>query len=62
MHNLKNAYDDEFSALGEKWSEIQKVLSRAVDAIKIYVVNSKSDRLSIIKKRKTAMSLLLLLL
>lgn len=43
VNDLKNAFDDEFFALDEKWPEIQKVLSRAVDAIKIYVVNSKSD-------------------
>lgn len=43
MQDLKAAYDDEFSALDEKWPEIQKVLSGAIDAIKVYVVNSKSD-------------------
>lgn len=43
MQALKAAYDDEFSALEEKWPEIQKVLSGAIDAIKVYVVNSKSD-------------------
>jgi len=43
MMALKNTYDCEFSDLSEKWPEIQKVLSSAVDAIKVYVINSKSD-------------------
>ena len=43
ISDLKNSYDDEFSDLDEKWPEIQKVLSRSADAVKIYVINSKSD-------------------
>lgn len=43
MQDLKATYDDEFSTLNEKWPEIQRVLSDAIDAIKLYVVNSKSD-------------------
>jgi Z1 domain-containing protein/type III restriction/modification enzyme restriction subunit len=43
MRDLKDAYDDEFADLEEKWPEVQKVLSRSIDAIRVYVVNSKSD-------------------
>lgn len=43
MQDLKATYDEEFSALNEQWPGIQKVLSGAIDAIKVYVVNSKSD-------------------
>jgi hypothetical protein len=43
MRALKAAYDEEFSSLKEKWPEIQKVLAKAVDVIKVLVVNSKSD-------------------
>lgn len=50
MQALKATYDDEFSALDEKWPGIQKVLSCAIDAIKVYVVNSKSDEVLDYKK------------
>lgn len=40
---LRNIYDEEFSDGSESWLDIQKVLYEAVDAIKIFVVNSKSD-------------------
>jgi hypothetical protein len=43
MQDLKAAFDDELSASDEKWPEIQLMLSKAIDAIKIFVVNSKSD-------------------
>ncbi len=52
MQNLKATYDDEFSALDEQWPKIQNVLSEAIDAIKVYVVNSKSDEALDYKKAK----------
>lgn len=43
MRSLRKIYDEEFSAGDESWQDIQKVLYEAADAIKIYLVNSKSD-------------------
>ncbi|MBY0579435.1 MAG: Z1 domain-containing protein [Burkholderiales bacterium] len=43
MRALREIFDEEFSAGSETWQDIQKVLYEAVDAIKIFVVNSKSD-------------------
>lgn len=43
MRTLREVFDEEFSAGRESWQDIQKVLYEAVDAIKIFVVNSKSD-------------------
>lgn len=43
MQALREIYDEEFSDGSEPWQDIQKALYEAVDAIKIFVVNSKSD-------------------
>lgn len=43
MRTLQEIYDEEFSDGSEPWQDIQKALYEAVDAIKIFVVNSKSD-------------------
>lgn len=43
MQTLREIYDEEFSDGSETWQDIQKALYEAVDAIKIFVVNSKSD-------------------
>lgn len=43
MRALREIFDEEFSGGRESWQDIQKVLYEAVDAIKIFVVNSKSD-------------------
>ena len=43
MQALREIYDEEFYDGNESWQDIQKVLYEAVDAIKIFVVNSKSD-------------------
>lgn len=40
---LREIFDEEFSAGSESWHDIQKALYEAVDAIKIFVINSKSD-------------------
>jgi len=43
MQALREIYEEEFSDGSESWQDIQKALYEAVDAIKIFVVNSKSD-------------------
>ncbi|MHB1656433.1 MAG: Z1 domain-containing protein [Burkholderiales bacterium] len=43
MQALREIYDEEFSGGSEPWLNVQKALYEAVDAIKIFVVNSKSD-------------------
>lgn len=43
MRALREVFDEEFSAGRESWQDIQKALYEAVDAIKIFLVNSKSD-------------------
>lgn len=43
MNELKKVYDEEFSASEQPWPDIQKVLSKAIDAVKVYLVNSRSD-------------------
>lgn len=43
MQLLREIYDEEFSGGSEPWQDIQKALYEAVDAIKIFAVNSKSD-------------------
>lgn len=43
MSELKKVYDEEFSASDQQWPYIQKVLCKAVDAVKVYLVNSRSD-------------------
>lgn len=43
MRMLREVFDEEFPPGRESWQDIQKVLYEAVDAIKIFVVNSKSD-------------------
>lgn len=43
MRALREIFDEEYSAGKESWQDVQKVLFEAVDAIKIFVVNSKSD-------------------
>ena len=43
MSELKKVYDEEFSASDQQWPDIQKVLFKAIDAVKVYLVNSRSD-------------------
>lgn len=43
MKALREIYDKEFAGSAESWPDIQKVLFEAVDAVKIFVINSKSD-------------------
>ena len=43
MANLKKTYDDEFANVGESWVDIQKNLFKAIDSIKTYVINNKSE-------------------
>ena len=43
MQTLREVYEEEFSKGRETWQDIQKVLYAAVDAIKTFVINSKSD-------------------
>lgn len=43
MKALKAAFDQYYSDSGVKWPDVQKVLADAVDSIKTFIVNSKSD-------------------
>ena len=43
VQELKNAYDAFYSDSKTSWADVQGTLANAIDAIKIFIVNSKSD-------------------
>ena len=43
MASLKKTYDDQFSGIHESWGGIQRELSKAIDSIKIRLINNSSD-------------------
>ena len=43
MAALKQSFDQEYSDGKESWDQVRKVLFDAVDSVRLYVVNSKSD-------------------
>lgn len=43
MADLKKTYDEEFSSADESWPEIQEVSTAAIDSIRTYLINSKSE-------------------
>jgi hypothetical protein len=43
IRELKAAFDEFYSESNVEWPEVQRVLTDAIDSIKLFVVNSKSD-------------------
>lgn len=54
MQNLKAAYDMHYSDSNTTWAEVQNELADAIDPIKTFVVNSKSDEVLDYKKAADA--------
>jgi len=43
MKALKSAFDKFYSEIEENWEDVQKKLAEALDSIRVYVINGKSD-------------------